>query len=67
MIRAVFAGVACLLAACAAPAASQSESDLTETSDLTIERLYASPNLSGPSPRAVKYSPDGQRVTFLKA
>ena len=34
---------------------------------LTLERLFASPDLSGPKPRGVKYSPDGQRVTFLKA
>ncbi|MEL6956113.1 MAG: S9 family peptidase [Pseudomonadota bacterium] len=41
---------------------------MAETSpELTIERLYASPSLSGPSPRSVKYSPDGKRVTFLKA
>ncbi|MBK8199457.1 MAG: S9 family peptidase [Acidobacteria bacterium] len=33
---------------------------------LTLERLYASPALSGPSPRGVKFSPDGKRVTFLK-
>ncbi len=33
---------------------------------LTIERLYASPDLSGPKPQEVKYSPDGTRVTFLK-
>ena len=33
---------------------------------LTIERLYGSPSLSGPAPRGVKFSPDGQRVTFLK-
>ena len=35
--------------------------------ELTIERLYASPSLSGPAPTGVKYSPDGSRVTFLKA
>lgn len=35
--------------------------------ELTIERLYASPSLNGPTPTGVKYSPDGQRVTFLKA
>ncbi|KCZ94461.1 dipeptidyl aminopeptidase IV [Hyphomonas johnsonii MHS-2] len=34
--------------------------------DLTLERLYASPSLSGPAPRGVKFSPDGRRVTFLK-
>ncbi|MEM7767840.1 MAG: prolyl oligopeptidase family serine peptidase [Pseudomonadota bacterium] len=33
---------------------------------LSIERLYASPSLSGPSPRGVQFSPDGGRVTFLK-
>lgn len=33
---------------------------------LTLERLYASPSLSGPSPRGVRFSPDGKRVTFLK-
>lgn len=35
--------------------------------ELTIERLYASPSLNGPAPTGVKYSPDGKRVTFLKA
>lgn len=34
---------------------------------LSIERLYASPSLNGPTPKGVKFSPDGQRVTFLKA
>lgn len=33
---------------------------------LTIERLYSSPSLSGPSVRGLKISPDGSRVTFLK-
>ncbi|MEL6287010.1 MAG: DPP IV N-terminal domain-containing protein, partial [Pseudomonadota bacterium] len=39
---------------------------MPEAPSLTLDRLYASPGLSGPSPRAVKYSPDGARVTFLK-
>jgi len=34
--------------------------------DLTIERIYASPALSGPSLRAVKLAPKGDRVTFLR-
>ncbi len=33
---------------------------------LTPERLTASPSLSGPSPRAARFSPDGSRLTFLK-
>ena len=40
---------------------------MADTSRLTIERLYASPALSGPSARGVKFSPDGNRVTFLKS
>jgi len=34
--------------------------------ELTIERLVASPSLSGPIARGVKISPDGRRVTFLQ-
>ena len=33
---------------------------------LTIERIYADPDINGPSPRALKIAPDGSRVTFLK-
>lgn len=34
---------------------------------IPIERLSGSPGLSGPTPREVKFSPDGSRVTYLKA
>jgi len=40
---------------------------MADQKPLTIERLFASPSLSGPSPTGVKYSPDGKRVTFLQA
>ena len=43
------------------------EPDMTVPSDLSLERLYAAPSLTGPRPQGVKYSPDGKRVTFLKA
>ncbi|WP_298444099.1 S9 family peptidase [uncultured Ferrimonas sp.] len=33
---------------------------------LTIERIFADPQLSGASPRALQFSPDGDRVTYLK-
>ncbi|MGC4251271.1 MAG: S9 family peptidase [Sphingobium sp.] len=33
---------------------------------LTLERVFASPDLSGPQPRALKLSPDGTLVTLLK-
>jgi dipeptidyl-peptidase-4 len=35
--------------------------------ELTIERLYDSPSLTGVSPRALAYSPDGSMLTFLRA
>lgn len=34
---------------------------------ITPESLAGSPSLSGPTPRAVKFSPDGKLLTFLKA
>jgi dipeptidyl-peptidase-4 len=33
---------------------------------LDIERLFAAPNLDGPSPKSVRISPDSSRVTFLR-
>ena len=35
-------------------------------SDLPLERVFASPSLSGPTPRQAKLSPDGRLVTLLK-
>ncbi len=34
---------------------------------IPLERVLASPSLSGPTARQVKFSPDGQRVSFLKS
>jgi dipeptidyl-peptidase 4 len=33
---------------------------------LTIERIYSSPSLNGKAPKALKFSPDGKRVTYLQ-
>ena len=33
---------------------------------LTLERVYASPSLTGPKPRVLKLSPDGRLATLLK-
>lgn len=33
---------------------------------LTIERVFGSPGLTGPSPRGLRFSPDGARITFLR-
>ena len=34
--------------------------------ELSLERVFASPALSGPTPRAVKLSPDGRTATLLR-
>jgi dipeptidyl-peptidase-4 len=34
--------------------------------DLTLERLFQSPSLSGPTPRSLKISPDGRVATLLR-
>ncbi len=47
----------------AAPAAAST----TPPAKLTLERLLASPSLSGPGMQSLKISPDGSRVAFLRA
>jgi len=34
--------------------------------DLTLERLFAAPPLSGPVAGAIRYAPDGRRVAYLR-
>ncbi len=37
-----------------------------EAPELTFERVFASPSLNGPAPRAAKFSPDGRYLTLLR-
>jgi len=74
MIKHALPAFALWLAACGAPQTAQApetptlaDTDLPAQTELTLERLYAAPSLSGPTPQGVKYSPDGQRVTFIQA
>ncbi|PKP90381.1 MAG: S9 family peptidase [Alphaproteobacteria bacterium HGW-Alphaproteobacteria-16] len=55
-------------AACAMVAgmAMPSEAQQAQGGDLTLERLYTSPDLSGSTPRALRLSPDGRLVTVLR-
>nr|WP_243848244.1 S9 family peptidase [Sphingomonas insulae] len=39
----------------------------TATGDLTLARVFGSPDLSGSQPRGVRLSPDGTLLTFLRA
>jgi dipeptidyl-peptidase-4 len=52
------AALGALLVASLSPALAQQS--------LTLERVFASPDLAGPQPRALKLSPDGKLVTLLK-
>ena len=71
--------IACLLAStqqgCSTTASSTAASALTQSkapavkadpSALTIERIFADPALRGKTPRSLRFSPDGQRVTYLQ-
>jgi dipeptidyl-peptidase-4 len=37
-----------------------------QAEELTLERIFASPSLSGPTPRLLKLSPDGRLATMLR-
>jgi dipeptidyl-peptidase-4 len=39
---------------------------VSDTPTLTLERLFASPGLSGPLPSQARYSPDGRRIAWLR-
>lgn len=53
-----------LLAALAA--ASLSSPGMAQPPQLTLERIFGNPPLSGPTPRLVKLSPDGRWLTSLR-
>ena len=61
---------AAAILALATPLAAQESdamtSQATQNADLTIERVFASPGLDGPSPRQAKLSPDGRYLTLLR-
>lgn len=40
--------------------------DIIKNSPLTIDRIYSSPSLNGKTPKSLKFSPDGTRVTYLQ-
>ena len=46
--------------------AGAAAADTGDDPRLEIDRLYAAPDLNGPSPKLVRISPDSERVTFLR-
>lgn len=59
-----------VLAICAiAPPSSwtqQATAPAAESAQLTVDRIYSAPSLSGHLARSVAWSPDGRRLTFLE-
>jgi dipeptidyl-peptidase 4 len=55
-----------LIPALPAQAFAQAQAPTQAPKKLTLERVFASPDLAGPQPRALKLSPDGALVTLLK-
>lgn len=64
MLGAAFGTLAAIMAAGGARAEAPASS--SAASDLTLERLFASPDLAGSQPRGLRISPDGTLVTLLK-
>ena len=71
LLRALRIGVAGAILA-GAPLLSQTQNQVPAAANavapqkLTLERVFASPGLTGPAPRALKISPDGTLVTLLR-
>jgi len=42
------------------------DTSMTDPSELTFERVFASPSLNGPAPRQARFSPDGRYLTLLR-
>ena len=69
LIAAALAGAASILpvtSASAQAAGAQPPAPAQAAQDLTLERLFASPSLTGSTPRLPKLSPDGRLVTLLR-
>ena len=69
LLTSLLAASALLAVAVPASAAETKDSAVTASQAapvLTLERVFASPGLAGPVPRAVKLSPDGRYVTVLR-
>jgi dipeptidyl-peptidase-4 len=56
-----------LILAAAAVSMTLMSANLAHAATLTPDRVFASPDLSGPQARGVALSPDGSSVTYLKA
>jgi dipeptidyl-peptidase 4 len=61
--------VVAAISACIAPSASwtrQAAAPSGQSAELTVDRIYSAPSLSGQLARGIAWSPDGKRLTFLE-
>jgi dipeptidyl-peptidase-4 len=64
--RSALLATALLCAPAFVHAAPAGTAPVSAPAPLTLERVFASPSLNGPSPRGVQLSPDGRYLTLLK-
>ena len=68
-VLAASAGMCVMAAEPVAAQATEAQQDKVQqpTTPLTLERVFGDPDLAGAQPRALKLSPDGKLLTFLRA
>ena len=59
-------GVGALTLSLSAVAQTDAAASVEQAKELTIERIYSSPSLNGTTPKSLRFSPDGARVTYLQ-
>lgn len=67
MLRTILAALAAVPLLTVAGGAAEPGQSPSLKSELTVDRLFAEPDLSGPAPANVKVAPDGSRIGFLRA
>lgn len=66
MRHALFTCVGLLALAACAPASDTQSAEPVDPAALSIDDVFGSVSLSGATPRGLRFSPDGERVTFLR-
>ncbi len=66
LLSGVFAGSNVVFAQEGRAMQTEQAVDAVVAAPLTLQRVFASPSLNGPTPRAVRFAPDGSLVTLLK-
>src|SRR5579862_9983456 len=54
-----------LSAACLAPAPVRAQSSASPAKELTVERIYSAPSLSGHLTDGIEWTPDSKRISYI--